>query len=250
MNEKISTAFIQRAAEVVSEGLTGSQIVSVTTAFAVDFDCDVPYAEYPFTGVSKKTALFENLKNFNSGQQYQVISELVDRVSTNPVSTTEQKLNASKIKTSLLLNYFQFGQDNLSNTKLPLVVTEVRHWLSDFSGAKKAYEDALQKHSSGVFTRNVLDDLRLSLEMLLRQLLENEKSLENQLSAIGEFVKVRGGSTELSNMLVKLVDYYTKFQNTYVKHGDAVPSSEAEFVLEITACFMKHFIRIQKLNKN
>ncbi len=86
--------------------------------------------------------------------------------------------------------------------------------------------------------------------MLLKQLLENEKYLENQLSAIGEFVKVRGGSTELSNMLVKLVDYYTKFQNTYVKHGDAVPSSEAEFVLEITVCFMKHFIRIQKLNKN
>jgi hypothetical protein len=242
MNEKISTAFIQRAAEVLSEGLTGSQIVSVTTAFAVDFDCDVPYAEYPFTGISKKTALFGNLKNFNSGQQYQVISELVDRVSTNPTSTSEQKINASKIKTKLILDYYQFGQDSSSNTKLPLVVTEVRHWLSDFSSAKKAYEDALQKHSSGVFTRNALDDLRLSLEMLLKQLLGNDKSLENQLSIIGTYIKERGGSTELSNMLVKLIEYYTKFQNTYVKHGDAVPSSEAEFVLEITACFMKHFI--------
>ena len=46
-------------------------------------------------------------------------------------------------------------------------------------------------------------------------------------------------------MLVKLIDYYSKYQNTYIKHGDAVPTAEAEFVLEVTACFMKHFIRIQ-----
>lgn len=126
-----------------------------------------------------------------------------------------------------------------------MVVTEVRHWLSDFPPAKKTYEEALQKHSNGIFTRNALDDLRLSLEALLRQLLNNEKSLENQIAAVGGYIKDNGGSSELANMLVKLIDYYTKYQNTYIKHGDAVPTAEAEFVLEITACFMKHLIRIK-----
>ena len=73
----------------------------------------------------------------------------------------------------------------------------------------------------------------------------NDKSLEGQIAAVGKYIKERGGSTELSNMLVKLIDYYSKYQNTYIKHGDAVPTAEAEFVLEVTACFMKHFIRIQ-----
>jgi hypothetical protein len=47
-------------------------------------------------------------------------------------------------------------------------------------------------------------------------------------------------------MFEKLIDYYSKYQNTYVKHYDAVPMSEAEFVLELTACFMKHLMRIRE----
>ncbi|MFN7473348.1 MAG: hypothetical protein ACK5RJ_01060 [Burkholderiales bacterium] len=245
MSEKISTAFLQRAAEVLSEGLSGSQIVSVTSAFAVDFDRDIPHAVYPFNAGNKKTALFENLQAFSPGQQYQVIYELCDRVSTNPNVTSQQKINASQLKLTLLSRYYQFSSDTSSNKAVPLVVTEVRHWLSDFPAAKKTYEEALQKHSNGIFTRNALDDLRLSLEALLRQLLTNEKSLENQIPVVGAYIKDNGGSSELANMLVKLIDYYTKYQNTYVKHGDAVPTAEAEFVLEITACFMKHLIRIK-----
>ncbi len=245
MSDKISTAFLQRAAEVLSESLSGSQLVSVASAFAVDFNCDIPHAAYPFNASNKETALFENLRPFSPGQQYQVIYELCDRVSTNPNVTSQQKINASQLKLSLLSRYFQFSSDTSSNKELPLVVTEVRHWLSDFPVAKKTYEEALQKHSNGIFTRNALDDLRLSLEALLRQLLNNEKSLENQSVAVGGYIKDNGGSSELANMLVKLIDYYTKYQNTYIKHGDAVPTAEAEFVLEITACFMKHLIRIK-----
>jgi len=64
----ISTAFIQRAAELLSEALSGSQNVSITTAFAVDFDVDIPHAAYPFTAANQKTALFENLRSFSPSQ--------------------------------------------------------------------------------------------------------------------------------------------------------------------------------------
>lgn len=245
MQNAISTAFIQRAAEVLSEALSGSQIVSVTSAFAVDFNVDIPHASYPFTAGNKKTALFENLRPFSPGQQYQVIYELCDRVSTIPSATFGQKSAASQLKITLLSRYYQFANDASRGSELPLVVVEVRHWLSEFPTARKTYEDALQKHTNGIFTRNALDDLRLSLEALLRQLLTNDKSLEKQVPEVGRYVKQRGGSAELANMLEKLIDYYSKYQNTYVKHDDAVPASEAEFVIEITACFMKHLIRIK-----
>ncbi len=45
-------------------------------------------------------------------------------------------------------------------------------------------------------------------------------------------------------MFVKLVDYYSKYQNSYVKHDDAVIEPEIEFIFEITSSFMKHLIRL------
>lgn len=45
-------------------------------------------------------------------------------------------------------------------------------------------------------------------------------------------------------MFVKLVDYYSGYQNIYVKHADAVIEPEIEFVVEITSSFMKHVVRM------
>ncbi len=45
-------------------------------------------------------------------------------------------------------------------------------------------------------------------------------------------------------MFAKLVDYYSKYQNSYVKHDDAVIEEEVEFIFEITSSFMKHVVRL------
>lgn len=45
-------------------------------------------------------------------------------------------------------------------------------------------------------------------------------------------------------MFVKLVEYYCKYQNSYVKHDDAIIEEEIEFIFEITSSFMKHIIRL------
>jgi hypothetical protein len=109
---------------------------------------------------------------------------------------------------------------------------------------RKLFDEALHKHDNGVFRRNTLDDLRLALELLLCDLFGNGKSLENQVPAVGQFVRSKGGSKELANMFQKLVDYYASYQNTYVKHDDAVITSEIEIIFELTASFMKHFLRL------
>ncbi len=54
--------------------------------------------------------------------------------------------------------------------------------------------------------------------------------LEDLPPEIGWFVKSRGGSPQLANMLQKLVEYYGACQITYVKHGDAVIAAKVEFV--------------------
>ena len=45
-------------------------------------------------------------------------------------------------------------------------------------------------------------------------------------------------------MFTKIVDYYCKYQNSYVKHADRVIPHEIEFVMEITSSFMKHLVRM------
>ena len=46
-------------------------------------------------------------------------------------------------------------------------------------------------------------------------------------------------------MFVKLIDYYSKQNNTYVKHDDAVIENEIEIIFEMTSSFMKFLARLQ-----
>ena len=92
----------------------------------------------------------------------------------------------------------------------------------------------------------MLDDLRLSLELLLKHILGNQKSLENQVAPLGDFLSRAGGSTEFVNMFQKLIKYFNDYQNTHIKHNDNVIETEIEFLIEITSVFMKHIIKIHK----
>jgi hypothetical protein len=124
------------------------------------------------------------------------------------------------------------------------LVQQTRHWLDPYPESLKLYNQALEKHKNNVFARNLLDDLRLSLEKLVQGLLGNDRSLEKQLGDLGGWVKGKGGSTELRNMLVKLIEYYTKYQNEFVKHDDAVKEEEVGIMIELTSSFMKHLVRL------
>ena len=240
MHNKIPTAFISFAAtELTNNGLTGRKLVEITSAYAVDFNVDIPHARYPFNVANKRTALLDNLLCFDPKQQYQIIRELCDRL--NPDGANKQ-LVILKIK--LFSEFGEFAdQDNETDIHRTQVL-ETRHWLGNYPQVKKLFEESLLKHDQGVFQRNTLDDLRLALELLVRQIFGNNKTIENQISQIGRFVRDKGGSPQLANMFEKMVDYYSKYQNTYIKHDDAVITAEIEFVFELTSSFMKHFLRL------
>jgi hypothetical protein len=143
-----------------------------------------------------------------------------------------------------MTRYGQLDTKELGTEVNEELVEQTRHWLDSFPEVLLLFNQALQKYSTRILLRNLLDDLRLALEKLVQNIVGNSKSLENQLGTLGAFVKQRGGSSELSNMFVKLIDYYCKYQNTYVKHDDGVIEEEVEFIIEITAAFMKHFVKL------
>lgn len=238
----IPTTFINHASDVLgdtSNGLSGSKIAEYSSAYAVDFEIDIPHAEYPFQDLpNKRTALRENLKKFSPEQQFQIIKELCE------LEQFQDNKAVKDLKIKLVTRFSELNTKTDSDINETLI-EETKHWLQDYPDSLKLFDEALQKYQNKVFERNLLDDIRLSLELLLKTILENDKSLENQLSEIGKFIQDKKGSKELTNMFVKLIDYFAKYQNTYVKHNDAVIESEIEFIYEMTCSFMKLLIRMK-----
>lgn len=86
--------------------------------------------------------------------------------------------------------------------------------------------------------------MRLAFELLIKDLLGNSKSLENQIADIGSMLKKSGASAEIRNMVTQIIKYYTDFQNKHVKHNDAVNGDELEYVIELTSVIMKFLIKV------
>lgn len=245
MVQQLSSTFVSYASEILGDtslGLSGPEIVKLTAGYAVDWGIDIPHGSYPFSMpvANKRTALQQNLMAFSEAQRYQVIKELCDYQALRDKNGPA----VEKLKNTLIARYGHLAGEQLGSEVDKALIHRTEHWLGPFAEVLAVYKGAVLKHANASFLRNLLDDLRLALELLLKALLGNDKSIENQIPFLGEFIKKRGGSPELANMFVKLVDYYTKYQNTYVKHDDGVIEEEVEFVFELTSSFMKHLVRL------
>lgn len=234
---KLDDAFLSYASDILADtnaGLSGTKIVEYCNSYAIDFNRVTPYGSYPFDAPNKRTALKENLKVFAAPEQFRIIKELCEL----PALCDQEKIKDLKLK--LFSRYGNLATEKISETEL---VQKTKHWLANYPSALKQYENALAKYEGGIFERNTLDDMRLAFELLVKDLLGNGKNLENQISDIGTKLKASGASDELRNMVVKIIEYYTKFQNNHVKHNDAVNANEIEYVIELTSVVMKFLIK-------
>ncbi|MBR1431830.1 hypothetical protein [Ruminococcus sp.] len=233
----IDDSFLNYACDILGEtdtGLSGAKIVEYCNSYAITFNRVIPYAIYPNKAPNKRTSLRDNLRVFSDVEQYRIIKELCEL----PKFADNAKVADLKIK--LYTRYGNLATEKITETEL---VQKTKHWLSDYPMALKQYESALAKYEGGIFKRNTLDDLRLAFELLVKGLLGNNKSLENQIDGICGILDKAGTSVELKNMVPKIIDYYTKFQNSHVKHNDAVNSNEIEYVIELTSVIMKFLIK-------
>ncbi len=243
--DKIPATFVRYAADILADtnsGLSGNDIVRETASYAVEYDVALPHPAYPFDAANKRTAIYDNLMAFSAKQQYRIIKELCGHRSFGFKKSPQRE----ELKIRLATRYPQFAGGAPATDINETLIEETRHWLDDCPAALASYNSALQKYEAGVFHRNLIDDLRLALELLLKEIFDNSRSLENQLPSLGTFINDRGGSKELANMFQKLVEYYSKYQNSYAKHDSAVIEDEIEFIFEITSSFMKHLVRLHK----
>ena len=128
------------------------------------------------------------------------------------------------------------------------VVNDVLDWLISYPNVQKSFKSALEKYQDKIYQRNLIDDLRLSLELLLKKILNNYVNLENQEKPLGEHLKKKNVPKQLRNMYWKLIDYYAKYQNNCTKHenkADSMDSSEIEFIIYLTGIFMRFLMTLE-----
>lgn len=247
MRQYLDDTFLRSASDILGEtnaGLSTIQIIDKCNSFGYEYNVDVPissldkmkYRNIP----NKRTVLYENLRCFNAQQQFNIISSMCEEKSQN------EREDVIKLKSKLITKYPDLATEGITDSP---VIIETKHWLEGYPESYKLYQNALIKYGNKVFERNLLDDIRLSLELLLKNILNNNKSLEKQNSELGAFLKIKNTSNELRNMTTTLLTYYSQYQNSYVKHNDLVNEAEIDFVIEITSVVMKLLIKLYKMGE-
>ena len=139
-------------------------------------------------------------------------------------------------------NKYEFYPNNVKELD-KVLVDDVLIFLKDFSEAHNQLTEALKMFLENASYRDIVDKVRLALELFLKNYLNNDKSLENQESDLGKLLKNNQVSTEIRNMFHKLMDYFIKLNDNKAKHSEyEFKKCEVEFLLYLVGNFIKLII--------
>lgn len=188
--------------------------------------------------VTSIQALFWTLEKYDCPN----ISELADGIQTAINYTPNVSLRIFKKNKTVTL--YPGGAKILDNE----LVNQSLSWLEGRPSVAKHYQQALSIYLSKDESkyRNLLDNLRLSLEELLRAVLGNKKSLENQKLILRPWLRNCGVHPQIINMYDDLLARFMQYQNDAVKHGDNWSSIEIEFMIYLTGAFMRLLLQLER----
>ena len=158
-----------------------------------------------------------------------------------------EAMKLCNIKAKIINNkgIYEIYPSNLEFLDTPLII-DTLNWLNMFPDAKSKLENAIKANKANSSNRNIVDDLRLCIELFLRKILNNGKTLENQKSDIGSYLKSNNISKEISNMYISLIDYYAKYNDNHAKHHDSINEVEIDYLIYLTGSFITFIMLIEE----
>lgn len=121
---------------------------------------------------------------------------------------------------------------------------EIRNSFPKQSTIHQCYDDALNKLLEARYSRNALDDIRLALELYLKEVLSNHLPLEKQSSNLKEYLTQKGVSSEIVNITTQSLHNLTHYFNNHTKHDDKVNEKEVDLVVGYSNQIMKCVLNI------
>jgi hypothetical protein len=111
--------------------------------------------------------------------------------------------------------------------------------LNSFPRTKGVYFSAVENFQKKVDARSTADLFRLSLEVFFKEILQNSKTLENNINLVGQYLKELNLSTEIRNNIRETIKFYTDYQNAYIKHPNIITEFELDWIANQTALFIR-----------
>jgi len=189
----------------------------------------------------KQIASHNNAANTARDKKINIGKKIISK--TKELNTAKDRLRKAEVsERNKQIKEMSIIKSNLDNRiSESQLIKDTRDCLQNYDKALALYDKAISKFEDGDpdDARNVLDDMRLALEQLIRQILGNEKSLENQKEGLGAFLKGAKISSEIRNLITQTMSYYTRFQDNHVKHDDSFHELELEYIIDQTSVIMK-----------
>lgn len=125
----------------------------------------------------------------------------------------------------------------------------VQDLLGNYLNCQLLYNSAIEKLRNGKDYRNALDDMRLALEKLLKEVLDVNTGLEKMEIPLSKYLKSKETSTEIRNSVVQSLKYLYHYQNNHVKHDNNVNEDDVEYVINQTNVIVRHIINLENKSK-
>ena len=154
------------------------------------------------------------------------------------VSRVYQQASASYIphvvasaKNEFISRLLDLTQDKeMTVTSIPLSLA-IQSKLSIYADVKILYNKAIHGFDMGVDYRHAMDDLRLALETLIKRVLGNDKSLENQYEPLCAYLGTKGISSEIVGNVKTNLTAISKYFNEHEKHKDNIKVNEIDYIV-------------------
>lgn len=154
--------------------------------------------------------------------------------------------NASEIKGYVETALSSYYSNSKKDSQTVEDAIEIRDAFSSNSKVRKCYNDAIGKMAEGKYDRNSVDDVRLALEIYLKEVLGNDKPLEKQNAALKEYLADHDVSEELIKTHTQSLFNLCNFFNNHAKHDYNVKSEEVDSAIGYANQIMKSLLNIER----
>lgn len=226
MTEMLPAAWAMKIATVIKDNFTMADILSLTNTFAADKDIEVKYSTAP-EFMNKQNVAQQNLAKFSISQMIQFLHEIVDS------KTGNQPMQLKELLQEFVLNFpdYTIAKDKESTRKM-------KSRFENYPKVAEAWSKAGVQLSSRNY-REAVDNCRLALELLLKELFNNERSLENQKIEIGKLLSEQ--PKEFTNLLISQIRSYEVLQNQHFKHNlTDMDEIEVRYIFNTTYLIMDY----------
>lgn len=129
------------------------------------------------------------------------------------------------------------------------VVNQTLSWLDGYPRVSEPFSAALRLYADAEKDkqRNLLDNLRFAIEQLLKEILHNSKSLENQQRELNSWLRDKEVHQQVVNLYNQLLfGQFRQYQNDAVKHAGEYKEQDIEFMIYLASTFMRLLLQLEQ----